>query len=235
MKGKVLNFCFVNDGRVIDYYVLIVMENLFGKMEMDEQVIYELIVGWMLEVFFEKCVKDVISVMLECVGLFFMVKGFVIKFVGWCVVFVEKEDGEDNVILFVMQDGDILLFFGIELLEKQIKFKLLYMESSLFFLMEIVGKELENVDLKVSMKDMGIGMFVMRVVIIEMLFFCQYIVWEKKNFVLIEKGFVVYNIIWDKKIVDVEMMGMWENMFVKIESGEMNFDMFCKGIEVYVW
>ena len=48
-----------------------------------------------------------------------------------------------------------------------------------------------------------------------------------------EKGLVVYNIIRNKKIADVEMTGMWENALAKIETGEMNPDTFRKGIVVY--
>lgn len=47
MKGKALNPRPVNDGKVTDHHALIVTENLPGKMEADEQAIYELIAGRM--------------------------------------------------------------------------------------------------------------------------------------------------------------------------------------------
>ena len=233
MKGKTLNSRSVNDGKVTDHHALIVTENLPGKLETDEQAIYELIAGRMLEAFSEKCVKDVTSVTLECAGSLFTVKGSVIKSAGWRAVFGEKEDGEDNATLPAMQDGDSLPLSGIELLEKQTKPKPLHTESSLLSSMETAGKELENADLKASMKDTGIGTPATRAAIIETLFSRQYIVREKKNLVPTEKGLAVYNIIRDKKIADVEMTGMWENTLAKIESGEMNPDTFRKGIEVY--
>ena len=233
MKGKALNPRPVNNGKVTDHHALIVTENLPGKMEADEQAIYDLIAGRMLEAFSEKCVKDVTSVTLECAGSLFTVKGSVIKSAGWRAVFGEKEDGEDNTALPVMQDGNSLPLSGIELLEKQTKPKPLHTESSLLSSMETAGKELENAELKASMKDTGIGTPATRAAIIETLFSRQYIIREKKNLVPTEKGLAVYNIIRDKKIADVEMTGMWENTLVKIESGEMNPDTFRKGIEVY--
>ena len=51
MKGKALNSRSVNDGKVTDHHALIVTENLPGKLETDEQAIYELIAGRMLEAF----------------------------------------------------------------------------------------------------------------------------------------------------------------------------------------
>ena len=83
MKGKALNSRSVNDGKVTDHHALIVTENLPGKLEADEQAIYELIAGRMLEAFSEKCVKDVTNVTLECAGSLFTVKGSVIKSAGW--------------------------------------------------------------------------------------------------------------------------------------------------------
>ena len=222
-----------DNSKVTDHHALIVTENLPGKLETDEQAIYELIAGRMLEAFSEQCVKDVTSVTLECAGSLFTVKGFVIKSAGWRAVFGEKEDGEDNATLLVLHDGDSLPLSGIELLEKQTKPKPLHTESSLLSSMETAGKELENADLKASMKDTGIGTPATRAAIIETLFSRQYIIREKKNLVPTEKGLAVYNIIRDKKIADVEMTGMWENTLAKIESGEMNPDTFRKGIEVY--
>lgn len=233
MKGKTLNSRPVNDGKVTDHHALIVTENLPGKLESDERAIYELIAGRMLEAFSEKCVKDVTSVTLDCAGSLFTVKGSVIKSAGWRGVFAEKEDGEENATLPAMQDGDSLQFSDIELLEKQTKPKPLHTESSLLSSMETAGKELENADLKASMKDTGIGTPATRAAIIETLFSRQYIVREKKNLMPTEKGLAVYNIIRNKKIADVEMTGMWENTLAKIETGEMNADTFRKGIEVY--
>ena len=171
--------------------------------------------------------------MLECAGALFTVKGSVIKSAGWRAVFAEKEDGEDNATLPAMQDGDSLPLSDIELLEKQTKSKPLHTESSLLSSMETAGKELENADLKASMKDTGIGTPATRAASSKRCFLGSISSGRKKNLVPTEKGLAVYNIIRDKKIADVEMTGMWENTLAKIESGEMNPDTFRKGIEVY--
>ncbi len=95
------------------------------------------------------------------------------------------------------------------------------------------GKELEDAELKASLKDAGIGTPATRAAIIETLFTRQYIVREKKNLVPTDKGLAVYKIVKDKKIADVEMTGMWETALSKIEAGSMDADTFRKGIEVY--
>lgn len=99
--------------------------------------------------------------------------------------------------------------------------------------MENAGRELEDAELKASLKDAGIGTPATRAAIIETLFARQYIVREKKNLVPTDKGLAVYRIVKDKKIADVEMTGMWETALAKIETGCMDADTFRKGIEVY--
>lgn len=233
MIGKALNSRSVNDGKVTDHHALIVTENLPDKLDADEQAIYELIAGRMLEAFSEKCIKDVTSVVLDCSGSLFTVKGSVMKSAGWRAVFADPEDGEENATLPDIQDGESLPLSSVELLEKQTKPKPLHTESSLLSSMETAGKELENADLKASMKDTGIGTPATRAAIIETLFARQYIIRERKNLVPTEKGLAVYNIIRDKKIADVEMTGAWENALSKIETGEMSPDTFRKGIVIY--
>lgn len=130
------------------------------------------------------------------------------------------------------EDGTLPLS-GVELLEKQTKPKPLHTESSLLAAMESAGRELEDAELKASMKEAGIGTPATRAAIIETLFARQYIVREKKSLVPTDKGLAVYKIVKDKKIADVEMTGMWENALSKIEMGEMDASTFHKGIEVY--
>lgn len=233
MNGSSLNRRSVNDKKVTDHHALIITENKPGSLQADEQAIYELVAGRMLEAFSEKCVKEVTSISLTSGESIFAVKGTVIKYAGWRAVFNTQEEGEENTVLPAIKEGENLPLSDIELLEKQTKPKPLHTESSLLSAMENAGKELEDTELKASMKDSGIGTPATRAAIIETLFTRQYIIREKKALVPTEKGQAVYDIVRDKKIADVEMTGMWENALSKIESGEMNPDTFHKSTEVH--
>ena len=235
LNGVTLNRRSVNDGKVTDHHALIVTENLPGELSKDERAIYELVAGRMLEAFSSKCVKDVTTAVLSAGDTDFTVKGAVLKTAGWRAVFNERETGgdEDAATLPPLQEGQALPLSGVDLLEKQTKPKPLHTESSLLAAMENAGKELEDAELKASMKDAGIGTPATRAAIIETLFARQYIVREKKNLVPTEKGLAVYRIVKGKKIADVEMTGMWETALAKIEAGGMDADTFRKGIEVY--
>ena len=234
LNGAPLNRRSVNDGKVTDHHALIVTENLPGELSKDERAIYELVAGRMLEAFSGKCVKDVTTAMLSAGDTGFTVKGAVMKTAGWRAVFSEQDtEDEDAATLPPLQEGQTLPLSGVDLLEKQTKPKPLHTESSLLAAMENAGKELEDTELKASLKDAGIGTPATRAAIIETLFARQYIVREKKNLVPTDKGLAVYRIVKDKKIADVEMTGMWETALAKIEAGSMDADTFRKGIEVY--
>ncbi len=234
LDGATLNRRSVNDGKVTDHHALIVTENLPGELSKDERAIYEMVAGRMLEAFSGKCVKDVTTVLLSAGDTDFTVKGVVMKTVGWRAVFSEQDtEEEDTATLPPLQEGQTLPLSGVDLLEKQTKPKPLHTESSLLAAMENAGKELEDAELKASMKDAGIGTPATRAAIIETLFARQYIVREKKNLVPTDKGLAVYRIVKGKKIADVEMTGMWETALAKIEAGDMDADTFRKGIEVY--
>ena len=234
LNGNALNRRSVNDGKVTDHHALIVTENLPGELSKDERAVYELVAGRMLEAFSGKCVKDVTTALLSTGDTDFTVKGAVMKTAGWRAVFSEQDtEDEDTTTLPPLQEGQTLPLSGVDLLEKQTKPKPLHTESSLLAAMENAGKELEDAELKASMKDAGIRTPATRAAIIETLFARQYIVREKKNLMPTDKGLAVYRIVKDKKIADVEMTGMWETALAKIEAGGMDADMFRKGIEVY--
>ena len=234
LDGATLNRRSVNDGKVTDHHALIVTENLPGELSKDERAIYEMVAGRMLEAFSGKCVKDVTTALLSAGDTDFTVKGAVMKTAGWRAVLSEQDtEDEDTAALPPLQERQTLPLSSVDLLEKQTKPKPLHTESSLLAAMENAGKELEDAELKASMKDAGIGTPATRAAIIETLFARQYIVREKKNLVPTEKGLAVYRIVKGKKIADVEMTGMWETALAKIEAGGMDADTFRKGIEVY--
>ena len=234
LNGATLNRRSGNDGKVTDHHALIVTENLPGELSKDERAVYELVAGRMLEAFSGKCVKDVTTALLSAGDTGFTVKGAVMKTAGWRAVFSEQDtEDEDTATLPPLQEGQTLPLSGVDLLEKQTKPKPLHTESSLLAAMENAGKELEDAELKASLKDAGIGTPATRAAIIETLFARQYIVREKKNLVPTDKGLAVYRIVKGKKIADVEMTGMWETALAKIEAGSMDADTFRKGIEVY--
>lgn len=230
-----LNIHPVDNKKVTDHHALLITENLPGNITPDERKIYEMIAGRMLEAFSPKCVKDQTTVTLDCEGVQYVAKGSITKTAGWREVLNEKEENKENESkeLPPLEEGQSLSIEKIHLLEKQTKPKPLHTESSLLASMETCAKELESEEQRQALKECGIGTPATRAAIIETLFSRDYMKREKKSLVPTEKGLAVYNAVKDKRIADVEMTGMWENTFAKVEAGEADAGNFKKGIEVY--
>jgi DNA topoisomerase-3 len=235
MDNSVLNIRSVDDKRVTDHYALLITENQPRDLPKDEQTIYEMIAGRMLEAFSKKCVKDATTIVCTCADTVFEVKGSIIKQAGWRAVFGEKDEADENEAgnLPEVTQGETLPVINSELLEKQTKPKPLHTEASLLAAMESAGKNLENEAEREAMKESGIGTPATRAAIIETLFAREYIVRERKSLVPTAKGLSVYETVKDKQIADVALTGSWENALTQIERGEMQPETFSKAIEVY--
>lgn len=231
LKGTSLNRRSVDAGKVTDHHALIITECLPGKLSADERTVYDMVAARLLEAFSARCLKDVTTVSFTAGNSVFTAKGTVIKSAGWRAV--RDEDDEGMAALPPLQPGEAFPLQSAECVEKQTKPRPLHTESTLLSAMEHCGRELQDDELRDSLKENGIGTPATRASIIETLFARGYVRREKKSLVPTDKGLAVYYIVKDKRIADVEMTGQWETALAKIESGEMNPDTFRKGIEVY--
>lgn len=233
LKGTALNRHSVDDKKVTDHHALIITECLPGELPEDQRKIYDMVAARLLESFSARCVKDVTTVCLTAGNSDFTAKGTVIKSAGWRAVRGERDEEEESAALPVLRQGETFPLESAEPLEKQTKPKPLHTESSLLSAMESCGRNLDEAELRDSLKDIGIGTPATRASIIETLFSRDYVRREKKNLVPTEKGLAVYSTVKGKKIADVEMTGQWETALARIETGEMDAATFRKGIEVY--
>lgn len=233
LKGTALNRRSVDDKKVTDHHALIITECLPGELSGDQRKIYDMVAARLLESFSARCVKEVTTVCLTAGNSEFTAKGTVIKSAGWRAVRGERDEEEESAALPALRQGETFPLKSAEPLEKQTKPKPLHTESSLLSAMESCGRNLDEAELRDSLKDIGIGTPATRASIIETLFSRDYVRREKKNLVPTEKGLAVYSTVKSKKIADVEMTGQWENALARIETGEMDAATFRKGIEVY--
>lgn len=226
----------VDDSKVTDHHALIITEEPAYELSKDEQIIYDMVAGRMLEAFGERCIKENTAVKFDAGGVHFSCKGSVTLVPGWRAVFNVKDepnDEDDSTVLPALVEGDNLSIHDCEIQQKQTKPRPLHTESSLLAAMESCAKEVEDEQESEAMKECGIGTPATRAAIIETLFSREYIIREKKFLVPTNKGLVVYLAVKDKKIADVAMTGQWEQALNKIASGEMDAATFHKGIEVY--
>ena len=220
----------VDAAKVTDHHALLITGMKPKNLLPDEQTIYDMIVGRMLEAFSEKCVKDVTTVVAECGGVEYTVKGATVRQAGWRGVY--NEETEDTV-LPEWTEGEELFVAACSMTEGKTKPKPLHTEATLLAAMETAGKEIEDEELRQSLKECGIGTPATRAAIIETLFSREYMVRQKKSLVPTEKGLALYSVVKTMRIADVRMTGEWEAALAKIERGEMRDGTFREAIEIY--
>lgn len=220
----------VDDAKITDHHALLITGMKPVNLSNDDMTVFNMIVGRMLEAFSEKCVKDVTTVTAECGGVVCTAKGTVIKQGGWRNVFGEEtEDAQ----LPGWKEGDTLPVQACSITEGKTKPKPLHTEATLLASMETCGKEIEDEELRQSLKDCGIGTPATRAAIIETLFAREYMVRQKKLLVPTEKGLALYSVVKNMRIANVQMTGEWEQALAEIERGAADAATFRKGIEEY--
>lgn len=227
-----LNMRSVDGTKVTDHHALIITGVQPKRISQEEQIVYNMIVGRMLEAFSEPCVKQITSVTAQAGELDFVIKGVVITQYGWYVICREQTD-EVEQVLPEWKAGDMLPVKSWNLAETKTKAKPLHTEASLLACMETAGKDIEDEALRLSLKDCGIGTPATRASIIETLISRAYMVRQKKSLLPTEKGLALYSVVKSMQIANVEMTGEWESALAKIERGEIREETFHQQIEEY--
>ena len=221
----------VDGGKVTDHHALLVTGEKPLFLSKEDNTVYQMIAGRMIEAFSEKCVKDTTAVTAECAGAEFMVKGSIIRQAGWRAV--HGEEDKEEISIPDWQEGDTLTLKGCSITEGKTKPKPLHTEATLLSAMETAGKEVEDDTLRQALKDCGIGTPATRAAIIETLFKRGYMERCKKSLVPTEKGLALYSVVKTMRIADVALTGEWEKELARIERGELPADTFRKEIETY--
>ena len=221
----------LDGGKVTDHHALLVTGEKPLFLSKEDNTVYQMIAGRMIEAFSEKCVKDTTTVTAECAGAEFMVKGSIIRQAGWRAV--HGEEDKEEISIPNWQEGDTLTLKGCSITEGKTKPKPLHTEATLLSAMETAGKEIEDDALRQALKDCGIGTPATRAAIIETLFKRGYMERCKKSLVPTEKGLALYSVVKTMRIADVALTGEWEKELARIERGELSADTFRKEIETY--
>ena len=220
----------VDGSKVTDHHALLVTGEKPLFLSKEDNTIYQMIAGRMVEAFSDKCVKELTTVTALSGEAEFAVKGCVIRQAGWRAVLGEESEEQ---VLPPWKSGDTLAVCGISLTEGKTKPKPLHTEATLLSAMETAGKEIEDDALRQAMKDCGIGTPATRASIIETLFKRGYMERCKKSLVPTEKGLALNSVVKTMRIADVAMTGEWEKELARIERGELSDDTFRKEIEAY--
>ncbi len=229
----------VDGSKVTDHHALIITGNYVREpLTSNEQRVYDLICGRMLEAFGPRCEKDTLLIEVTVGDMLFRSRFVEVVSAGWRGVYnrpeergEDEEDTGDSGVEFV--EGETLAVMGHSLAQRKTRPKPLYTEATLLTAMETAGKQVSDEKAREAMMESGLGTPATRAATIEKLLHQEYIERSGKSLIPTERGLAIYEAVRNMRIADVALTGSWEKSLAAIEKGEMKPDSFMKMITIY--
>jgi DNA topoisomerase-3 len=232
----------VDDSKVTDHHALIITGNYVREtLTQNEQRVYYLICGRMLEAFGPRCEKDTLLIEATIGDMLFRSRSVEVVSAGWRGVYNRPEErGEEDDDIgaagFEPVEDETLAVMGHSLVKLKTRPKPLYTEATLLSAMEVAGKSVIDEKAREAMKDCGLGTPATRAAIIETLLNREYVERSGKSLIPTGRGLAIYEAIRHLRIADVELTGTWEKALADIERGEagdMTPETFMNAITIY--
>lgn len=206
----------------------------------DEAKIYEMVFRRLIAAHYPDYEYESTRVITACEGHRFRSNGSVPLVVGWKALYdFEKKDDEDGEqTLPELRKGDTRQVRNAKLEQKKEKPPARLTTASLLTQMEQAGRELDDEELRDSMKDSGLGTPATRAAIIERLKDVGYIQEQGKALVSTEKGRNLIAVA-PPEITSAETTGKWERALTKMarsgggEQAREQADRFLESIKRY--
>ena len=233
----------VDDKKVTDHHAVIPTKQQISASALspDEKRIYDLVARRFLAAFFPDAELERTTVVTAAEGERFITRGTVVLKAGWREVEPPargakaaedgakkggEEEDEESAELPPLKAQDPAEVLRAEAQAKQTKAPPRYSESSLLGAMETAGKKVEDEELRLAMKDAGLGTPATRASIIETLLKREYVVREKKSLVATAKGAALIKMLPTPVLKSAELTGRWEQKLSRMARREYELDSF---------
>jgi DNA topoisomerase-3 len=143
----------------------------------------------------------------------------------------EDEEGVELPPLKAKDPSDVLKS---EAVARKTKAPPRYSESSLLGAMETAGKKVEDEELRLAMKDAGLGTPATRAAIIETLLKREYIAREKKSLVATPKGIALIKMLPSPLLKSADLTGQWERKLSLMSRREYALENFMSEVRAMV-
>jgi DNA topoisomerase-3 len=235
----------VDDKKVTDHHAVIPTKQRIepNALAPDEKRVYDLVVRRFLAAFYPDAELERTTITTAVEGERFITRGTVVLKAGWREVDPpgredrKKTDGEDeaeDAELPPVSAKQAVETKNVEAVAKQTKAPPRYSESSLLGAMETAGKKVEDEELRLAMKDSGLGTPATRAAVIETLLKREYITRDKKSLTATPKGIAVIKLLPSQLLKSAELTGSWEQKLARMARGEYARDAFMGEVKVMV-
>lgn len=244
----------VDDKKVTDHHALIPtkQKSALDAMSDEERKVYDLVVRRFLAAFYPDAEIERTTIITIAEGESFITRGTIVLRAGWRAVDPpgredrktaeernadvngDSENDEPAGELPPVQPKSTVQNLSAEALTKQTKAPPRYSESSLLGAMETAGKQIEDEELRLAMKDSGLGTPATRASVIEVLLAREYIVRDKKSLHATAKGQTLIEMLAVHTLKSAELTGSWESKLAAMARGEYELEHFIGEIKAAV-
>ena len=247
----------INDSKVSDHHAIIVTNNIHQyqapKLTLRENNVLKLVMIRMIVALSDKKVYDEtkLEITMDNQKDIFKATGRMIVDEGWTQVEQvltgragatntqqadeqkDDKDEDDQQIFTDIALNQRVHLDKVNIIEKKTTPPKPYTEATLLTAMEKASREIDDKDLKESMKGKGLGTPATRAAIIEKLINVGYVERRKKNLHPTQQGTMFISLV-PESIRQVEMTAQWELELQEICDGKGNPEQFMQDIRHYV-
>jgi DNA topoisomerase-3 len=233
----------VDDKKVTDHHAIIPTKQRINSQSLspDEKRVYDLIARRFLAAFFPDAELERTSIVTNVLQERFMTRGTVVQKQGWRAVDPpgrekkpDADEENEDAELPPVKAQEAVETLKAEALSKQTKAPPRYTESSLLGAMETAGKKVEDEELRLAMKDAGLGTPATRAAIIETLLKREYVTRDKKSLVATGKGIALVKMLPSPLLKSAELTGRWEQKLSLMARGEYTRESFIGEVKLMV-
>ncbi|AMR26851.1 DNA topoisomerase III [Hymenobacter psoromatis] len=239
-----------NNNKVTDHHAIIPTGS-GGPSGGMESSVYDIIVRRFIAAFYPDCEVSNTTVLAEAAEYLFRVRGRQILSPGWRVVYGDpaqqtapKPTPPVGASATGAEDNDDVVSTVLPSFAKgesgphqpRLESKMTqppkdYTEASLLRGMETAGRNIDDEELRLAMKESGIGRPSTRAAIIETLFKRNYVRRDKKRLLPTPTGVELIGLIKNPTLKSAELTGQWEQKLRQIERNELPSDQFLEELK----
>src|SRR6266571_2368437 len=219
----------VDDTKVTDHHAIIPATQRVAPAALppDEKRLYDLIARRFLAAFYPDAELERTTLSTEVEGERFTTRGTIVLAAGWQEVDPPRsarqatDDAAEAVeALPPVRVQDAVETRQAETLTKHTKAPPRYSDATLLGAMETAGKMIDDEELRLAMKDAGLGTPATRAAMIETLLTREYVVRDKQALVATPKGLALVRTLHAPLLTSAELTGQWEQKLARMARDE---------------
>lgn len=219
---------FFDNSKVESHYAIIPTSKVPTDLTDDENKLYDIIAKSIIRIFYPDAIFNKTVIHTDVSNNTFVTKGSSLQDLGWMEV---GHKVKEDTIVPNLSTGEKVSVKEITTHEGKTEPPKRYTDRTLLDAMETAGKLVDSEELRLLMKDSGLGTPATRAGIIEKLIRTGYVERNKKNLIPTEKGIYLIKNLPCEELKSPEMTGAWEKRINDIEKGKDNFDKFISDIK----